>query len=150
VTNGDNTNIVVARTAAEHFKVPRVIARIYDTRRAAIYERLGITTVASAQLTTEMAIRRLLPDDKSVQWVDPSARVCMIEHEVPAHLVGRSVHTVEADHDVRIGAIRRLGAGIIPNHDLALQEGDFIYVSIDRERLDQSTDVFAPKSGGGH
>ena len=60
VTNGDNTNIVVARTAREHYNVPRVVARIYDPRRAAIYERLGITTVASAQLTTELAVRRVL------------------------------------------------------------------------------------------
>ena len=79
VTNGDNTNIVVARTAREHFNVPKVVARIYDPRRAAIYERLGISTVASAQLTTELAIRRVLPDDSGVRWVDPSANVCVVD-----------------------------------------------------------------------
>lgn len=150
VTNGDNTNIVVARTAAEHFGVQRVIARIYDARRAAIYERLGITTVASAQLTTEMAIRRLLPDEGALQWIDPSARVCMVEHDIPAHLVGRSVTHVESAHQVRIAGIRRLGAGIVPTADLVLQEGDVMYVSIDRGRLDGIVDVFAPSTRGGH
>ncbi len=150
VTNGDNTNIVVARTAGEHFKVPRVIARIYDVRRAAIYERLGISTVASAQLTTEMAIRRLLPDDQAVQWIDPSARICMIEEEVPVHLVGRTVAHAESGHRVRIAGIRRLGAGIVPTSELVLQEDDLIYVAIDRERLDDASGVFAPTEKGNH
>ncbi len=150
VTNGDNTNIVVARTAAEHFHVPRVIARIYDARRAAIYERVGITTVASAQLTTEMAIRRLLPDDGSIQWIEPSARVCLVEHEVPDHLIGRTVGEAESDRHLRISIIRRLGAGIVPSHDLVLQAADIMYVSITRERLDDPSDVFAPVSKGGH
>ena len=83
VTNGDNTNIVVARTAREHFQVPKVVARIYDPRRAAIYERLGISTVASAQLTTELAVRRVLPDDAGVRWVDPSANVCLVDRTRP-------------------------------------------------------------------
>ncbi len=150
VTNGDNTNIVVARTAGEHFKVPRVIARIYDVRRAAIYERLGITTVASAQLTTEMAIRRLLPDDQAIQWIDPSARVCMIEHDVPNHLAGRTVTEAESVHDVRIAGIRRLGAGIVPSPDLVLQEGDLMYVSVSRDRLDDTIDILAPLEKGAH
>lgn len=150
VTNGDNTNIVVARTAAEHFGVSRVIARIYDTRRAAIYERLGITTVASAQLTTEMAIRRLLPDDQAIQWIDPSARICLVELDVPDHLVGRSVIDAESANGMRIAGIRRLGAGIMPTSALVLQEGDLMYASIDRERLDDPADLFAPTRPGAH
>src|SRR5919109_257140 len=47
VSNGDNSNIVSARIAREHYHVPKVIARIYDPRRAEIYERLNIPTVAS-------------------------------------------------------------------------------------------------------
>ncbi|MEZ5168368.1 MAG: TrkA family potassium uptake protein [Acidimicrobiales bacterium] len=73
VTNGDNSNIVVARTARERFGVERVFARIYDQRRAAIYERLGIPTVASTMLTIEMAMRKMVPEDDGIRWVDPSA-----------------------------------------------------------------------------
>jgi trk system potassium uptake protein TrkA len=126
------------------------VARIYDARRAAIYERLGITTVASAQLTTEIALRRLLPDESAVQWIDPSARVCVVEHDVPEDLIGRTVGDAEAAHQVRIGIVRRLGAGIVPSHDLVLQDGDIVYVSVTRERLDGPSDIFAPISKGGH
>ena len=49
MTNGDNSNILVARIARETFGIERVVARIYDPRRAVIYQRLGIPTVATVR-----------------------------------------------------------------------------------------------------
>src|SRR5215210_1340847 len=63
VTNGDNSNILVARIARESFGIERVVARIYDPRRAAIYQRLGIPTVATVSWTTDQVLRRLLPGE---------------------------------------------------------------------------------------
>ncbi|WP_285168031.1 NAD-binding protein, partial [Mycobacterium tuberculosis] len=40
VSSGDNSNIISARAARETFGVERVVARIYDAKRAAVYERL--------------------------------------------------------------------------------------------------------------
>ena len=136
VTNGDNTNIVVARTASEHFKVPKVVARIYDPRRAAIYERLGISTVASAQLTTELAIRRVLPDDAGVRWVEPSANVCVVDRTVPPTLAGHALTEIERTGQVRVVAVRRLGVGIVATPDLVFQEGDVVYLSVANDQLD--------------
>jgi trk system potassium uptake protein TrkA len=42
VTNGDNSNILCARIAREKYEITNVVARIYDPRRAVIYQRLGI------------------------------------------------------------------------------------------------------------
>jgi len=44
-SSGDNTNIIAARVARETFGVTNVVARIYDPRRAEVYQRLGIPTV---------------------------------------------------------------------------------------------------------
>src|SRR4029077_18256869 len=86
VTNGDNSNIGVARVAREAFQIDRVVARIYDARRAAIYERLGIPTVATVQWTTERVLRRISPDStQAVEWIDPSAKICLVERVVPGH-----------------------------------------------------------------
>jgi trk system potassium uptake protein len=137
VTNGDNTNIVVARTAGEHFRVPKVVARIYDPRRAAIYERLGIPTVASAQLTTELAIRRVLPDDAGVRWVDPSAKVCVIERTVPTAHVGEPLSSLEQSGVMRVVVVRRLGVGIVATPDLLFQEGDVVYLAAGHDQLDR-------------
>lgn len=136
VTNGDNTNIVVARTAREHYNVPRVVARIYDPRRAAIYERLGITTVASAQLTTELAVRRVLPDDAGVRWVDPSANVCVVDRTVPPTLAGHSLTEIERSGQVRVVAVRRLGTGIVATPDLVFQEGDVVFVAVANDQIE--------------
>ncbi|MGH3548294.1 MAG: potassium channel family protein, partial [Pseudonocardiaceae bacterium] len=72
VSNGDNSNIIAARVARETFGVNPVVARIYDPKRAAVYERLGIPTVATVPWTTDRFLRMLLPDGVSTAWRDPS------------------------------------------------------------------------------
>ena len=71
VTNGDNSNILVARVARETFGIERVVARIYDPRRAKIYERLGIPTIATVEWATERVLQRILPDRPTVRLDRP-------------------------------------------------------------------------------
>src|SRR3954453_11924031 len=72
VSSGDNSNIISARVARETFGVGNVVARIYDAKRAAVYERLGIPTVATVPWTTDRLLRMLLPDGVATAWRDPS------------------------------------------------------------------------------
>jgi trk system potassium uptake protein TrkA len=137
VTNGDNSNIVVARTAREAFGVRRVFARIYDMRRAAVYERLGIPTVASARLTIDMSMRQLRPDVEAVRWVDPAAGVCLVERPASRALIGTSLADLESDGTVRLAAVRRLGVSILPVPDLVVQDGDLLYLMVANDRVDQ-------------
>lgn len=130
VTNGDNTNIVVARTAREAFGVRQVVARIFDTRRAAIYERLGVPTVAASQLTMEMAMRHLRPTDPQLCWLDPSARVELRELVTPDELIGQQASDLDVGAPFRLVAVRRLGSAILATPHLVLQEGDVLYVAV--------------------
>ncbi len=82
VTSGDNSNILIARVARETFGVKHVVARIYDPRRASIYERLGIATVASVAWTSARVLRHLLASDSTPDWIDPSAKFTIIERRV--------------------------------------------------------------------
>src|SRR2546422_10638407 len=92
VTNGDNSNILVARIARETFGIDRVVARIYDPRRAVIYQRLGIPTVATVSWTTDQVMRRLLPSDQQPnEWLDPSGRVCVVDFPIPAAWAGKKL-----------------------------------------------------------
>jgi len=136
VTNGDNSNIVVARTARDLFGVPRVVARIYDVRRAALYERLGIATVASAALTIEMAMRWMLPERTDVRWIDSGARVALVERLLPGAWVGAPVDELETTLGVRVVAVRRLGSSVLPTPRLVLQEEDLLYVAVTGDELD--------------
>jgi trk system potassium uptake protein TrkA len=135
VTNGDNSNIVVARTAREAFGVRRVFARIYDMRRAAVYERLGIPTVASARLTIDMSMRQLMPTLDAVRWVDPGAQVCLVERPASRPLIGTSVRELEAADVLRVAAVRRLGVSILPTADLVVQDGDLLYLMVPNDRV---------------
>lgn len=136
VTNGDNSNIVVARVAREAFEVEHVVARIYDSRRAAIYERLGIPTVATVQWTTERVLRRILPDAHAVEWVDPSAKVCMVERAVPGRWAGRPLLGLELPGAAKVIAVSRLGQASVPDDRVVAQEGDVVWVTVAGDRLD--------------
>lgn len=130
VTNGDNSNILIARVARETFGIERVVARIYDPRRAAIYQRLGIPTVATVAWATERVLRRILPEEAAVEWVDPSAKVCLVERAIPPAWAGHQVSELEDQGVSRIIALTRLGASQLPRPDLVVQEGDIVYAAV--------------------
>ncbi len=141
VTSGDNSNILVARVARERFGIDKVVARIYDPRRAVVYQRLGIATVATVEWTTERVLRRMLPESAAVEWVDPSARISLVERTVHAGLAGRRVEDLEAAGGIRVVALSRLGEASIPASTTVVQDGDVIYLSATGEglaRLDQA------------
>src|SRR5580698_437409 len=79
VSSGDNSNVIAARVARESFGVKRVAARIYDPRRAEVYQRLGIPTVATVRWTADQMLRRLLPSGAEEHWRDPSGTVVLAE-----------------------------------------------------------------------
>lgn len=135
VTNGDNSNIVVARVARESYGLDRVVARIYDPRRAVIYQRLGIPTIATVHWSTEQVLRRILPEAPAVEWTDPSARVHLVERIVPPSLAGSRCDELEEPGGYRLVALGRLGAGRVPEADALLQEGDLIWFTVSDEAM---------------
>jgi trk system potassium uptake protein len=150
VTNGDNSNILIARTAREFFKVERVVARIYDQRRAAIYERLGISTVATVGWAIERVMRRIKPDDD--EWVDPSAKVCVVERVVPTAWAGHALSGLEVDGEARLVALTRLGVAQIVSSATLAQEGDVVWLAAAGDRIEELDRrlATAPTASGGH
>lgn len=137
VTSGDNSNILIARVARETFGVKRVVARIYDPRRASIYERLGIATVASVTWTSARVLRHLMGSDSTPDWIDPSARFTMVERRVPASAAGMSVANLEAASAGRIAVMARFGDATIPAPGTLLQEDDVVHVVVPADRYEQ-------------
>ena len=91
VTSGDNSNILTARIARENYNVPRVVARIYDPRRAEIYQRLGIPTVATVSWTIDRVLQRMLPDAVAAEWTDQTGRLMLLEQLIPDSWAGKQV-----------------------------------------------------------
>jgi trk/ktr system potassium uptake protein len=150
VTNGDNSNIMIARVARETFGVERVVARIYDPRRAAIYQRLGIPTVATVSWASERVMRHILPELAAIDWVDPSAKVCLIERAIPGSWAGHLVSELEEAGSVKVAAIGRLGVAQIPKADLVAQEGDVAYVAVSGDAISAFDDRLAQGATGKH
>lgn len=148
VTSGDNSNIMVARTAREVFGLEHVVARIYDPRRAAIYEKLGIPTIATVQWTTDRVLRRILPDAPTTEWTDPSASVVLVERAVSASWAGRRLVELDSPGLARVAALTRLGVGQVPTPDLVTQEGDVVYLTVTVDRIAQLDEHLA--APGGH
>ncbi len=140
VTNGDNSNILVARVARESFGIENVVARISDPKRAEIYERLGIATVATVKWTSDRILRRILPDLPAVEWTDPSSSVVLVERTLPDTLVGEKVLELEIK-GARISALRRLSAAVIPDAKTLVQQGDIAYFTVEKDSVN-SLDEF--------
>lgn len=136
VTNGDNSNILVARVARETFEVERVVARIYDPRRAKIYERLGIPTIATVEWAIERTLQRVLPDRPTSEWIDASANVLLLERPVTSAWAGRKVAELDLAGHARVAAIMRLGEGTVAGPETVLQDGDVLHVMVGGESIE--------------
>ncbi len=132
VTSGDNSNIVSARIAKEHYRVHEVVARIYDPRRAQIYQRLGIQTVATVRWTTDQILRYLLPDEIPVEYTVDNGEVVVTALPAPSEVVGKSAKKLDQDGRRTIVAVSRFGVPRIPDRELTIQEGDILHVSVTR------------------
>src|SRR5712691_7684674 len=114
VSSGDNSNIISARVARETFAVPRVVARIYDPKRAEVYERLGIPTVATVRWTADRMVRQLVPDGHQEIWRDPTSSVAIVELPLHPGWVSRPVRALEDATGARVAYVMRFGLGILP------------------------------------
>lgn len=129
VSSGDNSNIISARVARETFGVERVVARIYDAKRAAVYERLGIPTIATVPWSTDRLMRMLLPDGVASAWREPTGTVAILPLPVHEDWIGRPVRSLEEATGSRVAFIVRFGTGVLPRPDTAVQAEDTVYVA---------------------
>jgi trk system potassium uptake protein TrkA len=149
VSSGDNSNIISARVARETFNVERVVARIYDPRRAEVYERLGIPTVATVRWTADQMLRKIVPEGGEPLWRDPTGKIVLTEVGFSPAWIGEQVKSLESSTMSRIAFIDRLGQAFVPEPGTALQEGDVLHVMARESDLDRIAAAFATR-GGGH
>jgi trk system potassium uptake protein len=147
VSSGDNSNIISARVARETFGVQRVAARIYDPRRAEVYERLGIPTVATVRWTADMMLRKLLPEGGEPLWRDPTGKIVLAEVAFSPAWIGEQVKSLEASTITRIAFIDRLGQAFVPEPGTVLQEGDVLHLVARESDLDRIALAFASRGG---
>ena len=137
VTNGDNSNILTARIARETYGIPDVVARIYDPRRAEIYQRLGIPTVATVTWTIDQVLRRLLPGTAVAEWSDASGQLLLVERVLPDTWAGKAVRDLRVKGKARVVAVTRAGVPRLDVADLVGQEGDVLHLAVMHDALEE-------------
>jgi trk system potassium uptake protein TrkA len=138
VSSGDNSNIISARVARETFGIDNVVARIYDPRRAEVYSRLGIPTVATVRWTADSMLRRLLGEGAHTEWTDPTGHIALAEMAYHHGWVGHSVGEVQsATEGLRVAFLTRYGEAVLPTRSTAIQDGDQLFALVTRDELAQ-------------
>jgi trk system potassium uptake protein TrkA len=130
VSSGDNSNIVAARVARETFGVDRVVARIYDAKRAEVYERLGIPTVATVPWTTERFVSALGETSTTTEWRDPSGALAIAQLEVDESWIGTTVGKFQEQTGARIAFLNRVGRPLLPDVKTVLQQDDLVFAAV--------------------
>ncbi len=129
-SSSDNANIVAARIARNIFRVPRVVARLYDPVRAEVYQRLGLTTISSTAWGAERIVEVVTHADLDVLSVFSDGGTTLVRVESPARLNGHRVAQMNIPGEVSVTAITRNDHTFIPVSGTEFQEGDIIYLAV--------------------
>jgi trk system potassium uptake protein TrkA len=150
VSSGDNSNIISARLARETFGVSRVVARIYDSRRAQVYERLGIPTVATIRWAADRMFRQLVPEGTVEVFRDATSVVAIVEVPLHRDWVGKTVKALEETTGARVADLVRFGMGTLGTPSTVLQEGDQVFMLVTDDTVAGVLDVAAGAEKEGH
>ena len=144
VSSGDNSNILSARVAREHYHVPKVIARIYDPMRAEIYERLNIPTVATTRWGVKQIMLMLAHTREEIKESMAGGDLIRLRLAVPTHLVGNPVFELNVQGKILVAGVDRGGSGFIPVASSTFQEGDFAVLVVHKDSLDMLDELLTP------
>lgn len=152
VTSGDNSNIVAARVARETYGIRSVVARIKDPKRAEIYQRLGIPTVATVTWTTDQVRRRLLPDTTVTDWTHPTGAFHLIERDLPPAWVGTDLGPLlgrgsSADR-FRLAAVTRAGEAALVAPGMIGQDGDVLHLLVHDDAAEEMEQLLVNGGSG--
>jgi len=137
VTSGDNSNFIIASVAHDTYRVPIVIARIYDPKREQIYRRLGIRTISSTTWGAHRIKRLIVRAKLQVQDEVGNGEVELVEARIAAHLAGRTIREISLTGELMPYAIVRAGRAFIPMAGTILEEGDIVHISVDRGAVEK-------------
>jgi len=129
-SSSDNANIVAARIAHNVFRVPKVVTRLFDPRRAEIYRRLGLITISSTTWGAERIHELLTHGDLDPVLTFGSGEVCLLSAEAPPHLVGRTVQDLTVPGEITVVALTREGNAFLPAFGTPLRAGDLIHLAV--------------------
>jgi trk system potassium uptake protein len=130
VSPGDNRNIIGALIAKREFKVPIVVARIYDPVRAIVYNKLGITTISPTRWGANKIKELICHSDINTQVSLGNGEVEIIEVEVPPQIAGFRSDKINVPGEIMVVSITRLGRAFVPVVGTIINDGDLLHIAV--------------------
>lgn len=129
-TQSDEINAVIARIAKNIYRVPHVIARLYDPKKAEIYKRLGIQTISTTAWGIERATELLSYSQLDSVYEIGNGNVNLMRIDVPYLLIGHTVNEITVIGEIQVVAISRNNKTFIPTLGAILESDDALYISV--------------------
>lgn len=136
VTSGDNSNVVSATVARDIYRIPKVVARIFDPRRAEIYRRLGIPTVSSVSWASNEIMSLVMHPSLSRDVSLGDGEVNLVRIAMAPRLAGRTVADLSVPGEIVPVAIVRGGRSFIPASGEEFAVGDILEVAVLTSAMD--------------
>ena len=133
----DNTNIVAARIAHDIFRVPRVVIRLYDPRRAEIAKRLGMVAMSMIDWGAGRIVELITHSNLDPILSLGQGEVILTSIEIPQNLAGRTVRDLLVPSEINVIAVIREGKALLPNLGMEFCNGDLVYLSVQAEAIDR-------------
>jgi trk system potassium uptake protein TrkA len=126
VTDGDNRNVMAALIAQRMFRIPKIVARIYDPPRGQLYRDLGIETFSPTTLGAQIIRDALLDSPFTSLPSFDFGNLTSLVATVSDAQNGKRVADIEENGKIRIAAVRQLGSVRVAAPTDVLREGDEI------------------------
>lgn len=136
-TESDATNALVARIARNTYRVPKVIARLYDQRKVNIYNALGIQVIATTTWGIARTKELLTFNHLDTVVSFGNAPVEVLKLRIPNLLDGYRLSEAFPMTEVRAVALTRENHTTIPSNGIVLKKNDILYLSAMPESLDK-------------
>ena len=140
-SSSDHANVVAARIARDIYHVPRVVARLFEPRRAEVYRRLGLVTVSSAAWGAERIHELLTHSELDPVMSFGSGEVSLLRVETPPHLVGRLVRDLTIPGEINVVAIVRDGQALLPALGSEFRVADILYLAVLASAMERVEDL---------
>jgi len=129
-TKSDETNALIGRISRNTYRVPRVVSRLYDPRKAEIYRSLGIQTISATEWGVKHAIELLSYDQLDIVAGLGNGGVDIVRVEATELLVGKKIVDITAAGEFMVCALSRQNQAFLPTLGTVLQKGDVLYFNV--------------------
>lgn len=129
VSPDDNVNIMACQVAKEIFKVPRVIARIYNPEREHVFHHFGLDTICPTNLTVDVLRSKILGESDVSHQIIAGQAFTFKREPVKREYEGKKLSIVKLKNESQIFGVIQNGKFSFANPDIRLNRGDKLIIS---------------------